>query len=123
MCKIKYHHISLRVINLEKSAKFYQRLFGYQEILRHESSARGLVLHLAQAANAPVLELIQTKEPFKPITNSFHLGFSCKKIEVFIGQLLEMNLSIERGPFTVAQETIIFMKDPDGYLIEINDSL
>lgn len=119
----RYHHVSLLVASAEKSARFYRELFGYAELLRYELGAHGFIYHLAPEEGGSVLELIEDDRRRRAPTDSVHLGFSCANLKEFLEALDRQEIAIEQGPLKVGRETIVFIRDPDGYLIEINDGL
>jgi lactoylglutathione lyase len=124
LVKPKFHHVSIRVRSVERSVEFYNHLFGYLEILRHTSPGQSIV-HLAQD-DMPVLEIIEDSQSVhlpKSTSSDVHLGFFCSDIREFISQLSQIGCEIERGPFSVSNETVLLIRDPDGYLIELNDRL
>lgn len=123
MDKVDYHHVSLRVRSAERAASFYETVFGYCEIKRHESQEGVKVLHLAQREGGPVLEIIQDGGPMLGTADAIHLGFSCADIDAVAGHLSELGVVIERGPSAIGCERLLFVRDLDGYLIEINDGL
>jgi catechol 2,3-dioxygenase-like lactoylglutathione lyase family enzyme len=123
MFTLTYHHVALHVRSAEQSFSFYQGLFNYKEVLRHETAGGGMILHLAQDQSTPILEIIEDLEPLHVPERAVHLGFSCSDMKQLLGRLNEMGLKIERGPLTIGTETLLFIRDPDGYLIEINDGL
>ena len=123
MLTLTYHHVALHARSAEASFSFYQRLFNYRQVLRHESAGGGAILHLAQDHGAPILEIIEEQEPPHVPEQAVHLGFSCSNMKELLDRLQKLEVKIERGPLTVGKETLLFIRDPDGYLIEINDGL
>jgi catechol 2,3-dioxygenase-like lactoylglutathione lyase family enzyme len=123
MFTLTYHHVALHARSAEASFSFYQRLFNYQEVLRHEIAGGGTILHVAQDQGAPILEIIEDHELLRVPERAVHLGFSCSNMKELLDRLHKLEVKIERGPLTVGTETLLFIRDPDGYLIEINDGL
>jgi catechol 2,3-dioxygenase-like lactoylglutathione lyase family enzyme len=122
----RLHHMSLKVSSAEKSAEFYCSLFGFSKTRRYEMDGGGRIYHLEQSRSAAALEIIEDSGPAAtsaPKGDAVHLGFSCPDLEAFMRLALQMNIEIVRGPIRVGEETIIFIRDPDGYLLEINDHL
>lgn len=120
----KHHHVSIKVRSSEVSREFYESVLGYRIVRQHDLPGGGKILHLAQTGDGgPILEIIQDGSTYDPPNDSVHLGFQCSEIADFLALLKRHDRSVDSGPLKVRDETIIFIRDPDGYLIELNDRL
>ncbi|HNR15900.1 MAG TPA: VOC family protein [Chitinophagaceae bacterium] len=124
--KATLNHIALYVVNLQKSTAFYQDIIGLDTIPepfhdgKHTWFSIGIKshLHLIQGAVAPLQH---------PKNN--HLCFSVASVDDFIRVLKKYKIEYEnwageKGTFTTRVDGVkqIYLNDPDGYWIEINDA-
>ncbi|MFT4205062.1 MAG: VOC family protein [Chitinophagaceae bacterium] len=118
-------HIAFYVKNIDRSARFYTRIFRLDTVSMPFKNAPvkwfiispGVQLHLIQGAkkNVEVPELS-------------HVCFSVQSLNRFIEMLKQNNIpfddsqgnknTVQKRPDGVSQ---IFVQDPDGYWIEVND--
>ncbi len=119
---LRFHHVALYVKSLAVSMPFYQTLFGFsiQRAFNKKDGQLGVV-HLTHDKSQFVLELIE-QEQDSP-SNGTHLGFSISNLEGMLTTLKASNIALSRGPIHIGSERIIFIKDPDGHEIELNEGL
>jgi lactoylglutathione lyase len=121
----KITHIAVYVSSLKQSGDFYRNVFKFQEI--DEPFKDGLHAWF-DIGNEVALHIIEA--PWEPITiNKInHLCFSVPDMDAFISNLNEENVEFEDWPGNKNKINIrpdgikqIYIQDPDGYWIEIND--
>lgn len=119
-------HIALDVADLAKSVAFYQSLFGLREIRatvkgpRWLDLGRGIQLHLIPGRTAPVTDNRKT-----------HLALAVPDVDALMVELRRRNIPFTDffgapGKYTIARSDNakqIFVADPDGYWIEVNDQV
>jgi len=114
---LNIHHISLHVQDLEKSIKFYNKL-GLSILPRPDFDFEGAWLSLGSQQ----LHLITGRE--KEVINDsrgVHYAWTVDSIKAAEQWLIDQNIAF-RPPKTRAGGVIqIFLKDPDGYLIELTE--
>lgn len=117
-------HVALYVVDLDRSVSFYKSLFGFSEIKAPFPIARWLV-----AGNGLTLHIVSGRT--KPLENTKwdHFALSCPDMDQMIAVLaankvpwtdMEGNHAPQIRPDGIKQ---IFVRDPDGYWIEVNDML
>lgn len=124
--KTTIDHIAIYVVDLEESTRFYENIVGLEKIPepfndgKHTWFSIGsrVQLHLIEGAAAGI----------NPDKNS-HLSFSVPSVSDFIGILEENELSYENwiGEKQAVTNRVdgvqqIYITDPDGYWLEINDA-
>lgn len=124
--KAVLNHVAIYVVDLEKTRSFYSGVFQLDTIPepfhdnRHiwYSIAPGVALHVIQGADTP-------KEYF--LNN--HICFSVPKTELFVGILQSRKIPYYNSKGVLGEITNridgvkqIWVKDPDGYWIEVNDA-
>ena len=124
--KITIDHVALYVVNLEKEASFYRDVLQFDTLAEpfHDGKhawftiGPGIAMHIIQGAEKP-------KEYFK----NNHLCLSVASIEAFTKRLNSMKIGFEdkegkQGAITNRVDGVhqIWLKDPEGYWIEVNDA-
>jgi len=124
--KARLNHLAIFVVDVHTSASFYSELFSFDTLPepfhdnRHAwfSIGPGIALHIIQGAPEP-------KEYF--LNN--HMCFSVESTTAFIQQLRQKGITFynaqgEKGNITTRVDGVqqVWIRDPDGYFIEINDA-
>ena len=124
----KFNHIAIFVVNLHNAVDFYQNVIGLDSIPEpfHDGKHKwmrtgpGNAMHIIEGADAK-------KEYYK----GNHICFSVASMDAFTDMLKKKGISFEdysgvrnnnkvnTRPDGVKQ---IWLQDPDGYWIEINDA-
>jgi len=119
------NHIALSVAQLERSRIFYQDIMGLDSIPEPFKDGRHVWLSISEHAH---LHLIQNPPPIEVPSKNTHICFSVPGINVFIATLQKHKISFEDWPGKASAITTradgihqIYLQDPDGYWIEIND--
>ena len=120
-------HTGIRVKDLERSREFYGRLgFEFLEgpvgpepvaILRHAS---GVVLNFILNAReaSPVNILMDVEEKHAGYT---HIALAISDMAATLSVLEDAGIEIREGPVTFPTgHTAVFIRDPDGTVIELN---
>ncbi|MBY5952748.1 VOC family protein [Algoriphagus marincola] len=123
--QIKVNHIAVHVSDLEKSMAFYQSILDLQEI--DEPFKDGLHAWYDIGGGA-ALHLIEADRVPTEISKTNHLCFSMSDMDSFIQRLKAADYPFEDWPGKKGQITTrpdgvkqIYIQDPDGYWLEIND--
>jgi lactoylglutathione lyase len=124
--KAHINHTAIYVVNVKISLSFYQNIIGLDTIPEpfHDGkhawfkTGAGIALHIIQGADAP-------KEYYK----NQHTCFSVASVEAFAKLLLANNIAFEdvkgiKNAVTARVDGVkqLWLQDPDGYWIEINDA-
>jgi lactoylglutathione lyase len=121
-----FNHIGLYVSNVDVSAAFYSKLLHLDTIKNPWPGAHMKWLSLGGNMQ---LHLIGTEKANLIVPKGNHIAFSVASIDDFIAVLKKANIpyqnsnnkpnSISIRPDGVKQ---VYFKDPDGYLVEVNDA-
>jgi lactoylglutathione lyase len=124
--KMRLLHTMLRVVNLDESINFYTEILGMQ-LLRKKDYPEGkftlAFLGYGDEAQHTAIELThnwETKE--YDMGSAFgHLAvevddvyLACKQIKLMGGEVVR-----PAGPMKHSTTVLAFVKDPDGYMIEL----
>ena len=117
-------HVAISVADADKSASFYKELFGFRQVPAPVPMARWLVM-----ANGVMLHIVGNRTAPSSHSRWDHLALACADMDAFIAKLDARHISwtnMEGGHSPqVRSDGVrqIFIQDPDGYWIEINDAL
>jgi lactoylglutathione lyase len=123
---ISVDHLALHVADVDASVEFYSGVFGLQEVpaaakgRRWLSLGGGVTLHLLRGRTEPV-----------PDDRSVHFALASDDLEPILQRLRERRVTWfdfagQPGAVSTARSDgvrQIFLRDPDGYWIEVNDAL
>ena len=122
--KPQVDHVAIYVADLQKSVSFYKETFGFEQIPRPVkfaawlSMGKGTMLHIVAGLKEPVAN-----------SKWDHLAIACPDMAAMTAFLDTKHItwaSIEGKPEHATRfdgVKKIFIGDPDGYRIEINDVL
>jgi catechol 2,3-dioxygenase len=117
-------HVLLRVLDLERSKKFYSEVLGFQ-VLEEDPEHGGTFMALEGQSHA--IDLFQVKDPEAAerqtpgVRGLGHIAFRVASEEALreaYATLREHGVEITRSIDHVSQKSIYF-RDPDGNLLEI----
>lgn len=121
---MKFLHVMIRVKNIDESLKFYQELFDLTLAKKKRLDDCDLYF-LADGHGDVQIELTyndETPEGGYEIGTGFgHFAFETKSMDEFTKKLHSLCYEYLYEPYVLSavSSTIAFVKDPDGYEIEI----
>ena len=118
----RYVHTCVRVRDPEASVRFYGAL-GFEPRGRL-NFASAYNLYLGLPGDGDVLELTVNRgqeEPYDLGTGYNHIALTVADLDGTLAQLSEKGIEPEKPPYTVSAggSRICFVRDPDGYRIEL----
>jgi lactoylglutathione lyase len=117
-------HVAIHVRDADASATFYKTVFGLKQIPAPVPFARWLVM-----SNGVTLHIVAGRKTPVEHAKWDHIALACADMDKMIQTLKEKGIpwtDIEgRNVPQVRADGVkqIFIQDPDGYWIEINDAL
>ena len=117
-------HTCIRVMDLEKSERFYQEAFGFEIARRRDFPDYKFTLsYLTAPGGGFELELTYNydqQEPYQMGTGYSHLAVGVKDLEGSHRRHQELGLNPEplKG-LAGGKPKFYFLADPDGYLVEV----
>lgn len=124
--KARINHLAIYVVDLQKSTSFYRDIIGLDTIPEPFHDGKHTWMKIGPKAS---IHIIQGAEARKEYYKGNHICFSVESLEKFIELLKKNNISwedynnnkmaITSRPDGVKQ---IWLQDPDGYWIEINNA-
>jgi lactoylglutathione lyase len=122
---VRLIHTCYRVLDLDRSLEFYSAL-GFDEIGRIPigTEATNLFLNLPGDGDEPRLELTlnhDRTEPYEIGEGYGHIALAVGDIDETLERLAALGIEPERPPYTIREggTRLCFVRDPDGYRIEL----
>jgi lactoylglutathione lyase len=122
---VRLIHTCYRVLDLDRSLEFYSAL-GFDEIGRIPigTEATNLFLNLPGDGDEPRLELTlnhDRTEPYEIGEGYGHIALAVGDIDEALERLAALGIEPERPPYTIREggTRLCFVRDPDGYRIEL----
>jgi lactoylglutathione lyase len=118
-------HTCYRITDIDRSVAFYEAL-GFEEVRRMpiRDEATNVFMNLPEDSGNPRLELTfnhgQT-EPYDLGNGYGHIAITTTDLDGTLARLKDQGIEPERPPYTVREggNRLCFVRDPDGYRIEI----
>jgi lactoylglutathione lyase len=118
-------HTCYRITDIDRSVAFYQAL-GFEEVGRIpiRDEATNVFMNQPGDGDSPRLELTfnhgQT-EPYDMGTGYGHIAITADDLDGMLAALAELGIEPERPPYTIREggSRLCFVRDPDGYRVEI----
>ncbi|MCS0414935.1 lactoylglutathione lyase [Vibrio diabolicus] len=123
---MKFLHTMIRVVDLDKSIEFYTKILGMSVLDRFENQEYRYSLVFVGSPDQPggaTIELTYNWDIGSyDLGNAFgHMALGCEDIYAACEKIKALggNVTREPGPMKGGETHIAFIKDPDGYPIEL----
>ena len=118
-------HTCYRIADIDRSVSFYNAL-GFNEIGRVpiREEAINVFMGLPEDGPEPRLELtynIGREEPYEIGTGYGHIAITTNDLDETLTRLGQQGIEPERPPYSIREggSRLCFVRDPDGYRIEL----
>lgn len=112
-------HFNINVLDLEKSLTFYDQALGLKEVRRKQAKDGSyIIVFLGDASTGSKLELTWLKAMDRPYNlgdEEFHIAFKTTDFDA----AHKLHKKMDCICFENTDMGIYFIKDPDGYWLEI----
>jgi lactoylglutathione lyase len=111
-------HLNMEVINLNESLEFYNQFFGFT-VLKEQPEENSKII-----GNEKVKLCLYEIDDFQGYTKKgfHHFGLHIENFEDVMNKCTEMEIEIfYGGPLKWEKSTSIYIKDPNGYEIELTE--
>ncbi len=117
--KFKMIHENYNVLNLERSLEFYDKALGLKEVRRKEAEDGSfIIVYVGNEKSEFELELTwlrDRKEPYNLGDEEFHLALGVEDFD----EAYKLHKEMDCICFENVEMGLYFIKDPDGYWLEI----
>jgi catechol 2,3-dioxygenase-like lactoylglutathione lyase family enzyme len=117
---VKLDHLRVDVRDLDVAERFYREALGLSEVVRYVLPDR-TILHLAPGGVPPGVELWWERGLTPTPSATEHLAFAVPDVSAAIERVRALGYPVAIEPYPIGEETVGFVVDPDGHLIEFND--
>jgi lactoylglutathione lyase len=118
-------HTCYRILDIDRSVEFYEAL-GFEERRRApiRDEAINVFMSLPDDGPEPRLELTYNfgrDEPYEVGTGYGHIAITTDELDDTLERLAAQGIEPERPPYKIREggNRLCFVRDPDGYRIEI----
>jgi len=115
-------HTCYRIGDIDRSVAFYQAL-GFEEVGRLPIRDEAINVFMGLPGDGPRLELTYNfgVESYELGTGYNHIAVSAPDLDGTLDRLREQGIEAEKPPYTVSENgpRLCFVRDPDGYRIEL----
>jgi lactoylglutathione lyase len=119
------NHLAIYVVDLQKSADFYEKIIQLQKIEEPFHDGKHVWLKMGEHSQ---LHIISGAAATVPHEENVHLAFSVPSLEDFIKHLKAENIKFGNWAQNSEEPQVradgikqVYLKDPDGYWIEVNN--
>jgi lactoylglutathione lyase len=115
-------HTCYRIGDIDRSVAFYEAL-GFEEVGRMPNRDEAINVFMGLPGDGPRLELTYNfgVDSYELGTGYNHIAVSASDLDATLGRLREQGIEAEKPPYTVSENgpRLCFVRDPDGYRIEL----
>ena len=115
-------HTCYRIGDIDRSVAFYQAL-GFEEVGRLPIRDEAINVFMGLPGDGPRLELTYNfgVDSYELGTGYNHIAVSASDLDATLDRLREQGIEAEKPPYTVSENgpRLCFVRDPDGYRIEL----
>ena|ERR1700689_5094915 len=119
------NHLAVYVVDLQRSANFYEKIMQLQKIEEPFHDGKHIWLKMGEHSQ---LHIISGAAADVPHDENVHLAFSVPSLEDFIKHLKTENIKFGNWAQNSEEPQVradgikqIYLQDPDGYWIEVNN--
>jgi lactoylglutathione lyase len=115
-------HTCYRIGDIDRSVAFYEAL-GFEELRRMPIRDEAINVFMGLPGDGPRLELTYNHgvSSYEMGTGYNHIAITSDDLDATLASLAKQGIEPEREPYTVSENgpRLCFVRDPDGYRIEL----
>ncbi len=115
-----FMHAKLDVTDMARSEWFYRDVLGLVQGARYRL-AQGEIAQYLPIGSSSGVELWYESDREVAAPTRCHIAFQVDDVLAWASYLREIGVDVAEEPFDIGHERIMFLRDPDGYLIELNE--
>ena len=117
-----YLHTCYRIGDIDRSVAFYEKL-GFEEVARMPIGDEAINVFMGLPGEDPVLELTYNHgvDSYELGTGYNHIAITAEDLDGTLARLGEQGIEPEKPPYSIREggSRLCFVRDPDGYRIEL----
>jgi lactoylglutathione lyase len=117
-----YLHTCYRIGDIDRSVAFYEKL-GFEEVARMPIRDEAINVFMGLPGEDPRLELTYNHgvDAYELGTGYNHIAVAVDDLDGTLEGLAQQGIEPEKAPYTVREggSRLCFVRDPDGYRIEL----
>jgi catechol 2,3-dioxygenase-like lactoylglutathione lyase family enzyme len=118
MTDLTFDSVRLDVRDMAAAEAFYRDALGFERVFRYDLP-NGVIQLMAPAGRPPGVELTRLDGLVPGPSSTEHVAFLSADVPARVERIRELGYRIEREPFTIGDETMAFVLDPDDHRIEL----
>ena len=118
---LAFLHAKLDVADMARALDFYCGKLGCKVIVRYPIP-KGEIVQVSPTGHSPGVELWHESDAPAPAQTGVHIAFAVKDTRALVERLRRAGVEVSEEPFEIGDEVIAFVRDPDGYLVELNQN-
>lgn len=113
-------HTCYRIGDIDRSVKFYEAL-GFEERRRKPIRDEAINVFMGLPGDGDRLELTYNfgVDSYELGTGYNHIAITTADLDATLEQLAAQGIEPEKPPYLVGETRLCFVRDPDGYRIEL----
>ncbi|MBI4898328.1 MAG: VOC family protein [Actinobacteria bacterium] len=115
-------HTCYRIGEIDRSVSFYNAL-GFEELRRMPIGEEAINVFMGLPGDGPRLELTYNHgvDAYEIGTGYGHIAITTGDLEAMLSRLAALGIEPEKPPYSVREggSLLCFVRDPDGYRVEI----
>ena len=122
---MRYAHVCYRINDIDRSLAFYCEALGFTELKRYPIRDEAVNIYVApQGSEDTPLELTFNygrTEPYEIGTGYGHIAYHVDDLDGTLARLAAIGVEPEKPPYSIREggSRLCFVRDPDGYRIEL----
>jgi lactoylglutathione lyase len=122
---MKYAHVCYRINEIERSIEFYCGALGFKELKRYPIRDEAVNIYVApEGSEHTPLELtfnFGRTEDYELGTGYGHIAYHVDDLDGTLERLAAIGVQPEKPPYSIREggSRLCFVRDPDGYRIEL----
>lgn len=119
----RFLHVKLDVADIDRSVAFYCDVLGFEPVVRYDRDDGVTIVQVAAEGSPVGIELWRESDHVGLGNDRLHVALETSDLAATVERLRADAVTIEQEIFRMGHEQIAFIRDPDGYLIELNESV
>ncbi len=113
-------HTCYRIGDIDRSVKFYEAL-GFEERRRKPIRDEAINVFMGLPGDGDRLELTYNfgVDSYELGTGYNHIAITTADLDSTLAALAEQDITPEKPPYLVGETRLCFVRDPDGYRVEL----